>query len=239
MYAKGSLDALILTVGGRLRRSRRWWKNSAIFVYRMLPLKVWCSASSSIFWTSLLIDCKKPGLMCVTCFVNCLMFRSLYYNRFAVWKERCHPKLEMPPSNTLVRFTTFVYSDINADSPSTVNNIDVTVFLVSLKAGGVALNLTEASRVYLMDSWWNPAVSTLPALHVSFLKNDFNCRLNIVCFVSPKDEPNLNLFTEAMDRIHRLGQRRPVQAIKLVVEDSIESRIVQASFIPVLTDNRC
>lgn len=39
-----------------------------------------------------------------------------------------------------------------------VNNVHVTVFLVSLKAGGVALNLTEASRVYLMDSWWNPAV---------------------------------------------------------------------------------
>jgi hypothetical protein len=33
--------------------------------------------------------------------------------------------------------------------------------------------------------------------------------------------------SEAMDRIHRLGQRRPVEAIKLVVEDSIESRIVQ------------
>lgn len=30
-----------------------------------------------------------------------------------------------------------------------------------------------------------------------------------------------------MDRIHRLGQHRPVHAIKLVVEDSIESRIVQ------------
>lgn len=30
-----------------------------------------------------------------------------------------------------------------------------------------------------------------------------------------------------MDRIHRLGQHRPVKAIKLVVEDSIESRIVQ------------
>lgn len=39
-----------------------------------------------------------------------------------------------------------------------VKNVEVTVFLVSLKAGGVALNLTEASRVYLMDSWWNPAV---------------------------------------------------------------------------------
>ncbi|KAI0772507.1 SNF2 family N-terminal domain-containing protein [Trametes elegans] len=73
-----------------------------------------------------------------------------------------------------------------------MNNVHVTVFLVSLKAGGVALNLTEASRVYLMDSWWNPAVEY-----------------------------------QAMDRIHRLGQRRPVQAIKLVVEDSIESRIIQ------------
>jgi hypothetical protein len=37
----------------------------------------------------------------------------------------------------------------------------------------------------------------------------------------------LTLHTEAMDRIHRLGQRRPVHAIKLVIEDSIESRIVQ------------
>jgi len=33
-----------------------------------------------------------------------------------------------------------------------------------------------------------------------------------------------------MDRIHRLGQYRPVQAIKLVIEDSIESRIIQVLF---------
>ncbi|CAO3595034.1 unnamed protein product [Absidia cylindrospora] len=32
-----------------------------------------------------------------------------------------------------------------------------TVFLISLKAGGVALNLTEASRVFICDPWWNPA----------------------------------------------------------------------------------
>lgn len=47
-----------------------------------------------------------------------------------------------------------------------VNNVHVTVFLVSLKAGGVALNLTEASRVFLMDSWWNPAVSSLHGICV-------------------------------------------------------------------------
>ena len=35
---------------------------------------------------------------------------------------------------------------------------DIRVFLVSLKAGGTGLNLTEADYVYLVDPWWNPAV---------------------------------------------------------------------------------
>jgi SWI/SNF-related matrix-associated actin-dependent regulator of chromatin subfamily A3 len=34
----------------------------------------------------------------------------------------------------------------------------VTVFLISLQAGGVGLNLTAANHVILMDPWWNPAV---------------------------------------------------------------------------------
>ena len=83
--------------------------------------------------------------------------------RFAAWKERCHPKLAMLLSNTSVCCSPFVFPNFIADLPSLVNNVDVTVFLVSLKAGGVALNLTEASRVYLMDSWWNPAVSYTPS----------------------------------------------------------------------------
>jgi len=73
-----------------------------------------------------------------------------------------------------------------------MNNTHVTVFLISLKAGGVALNLTEASMVFMMDSWWNPSVEY-----------------------------------QAMDRIHRLGQKRPVKVVKLVIEDSIEDQIVQ------------
>lgn len=55
------------------------------------------------------------------------------------------------------------------DNIFSVNTVDVTVFLVSLKAGGVALNLTEASRVYLMDSWWNPAVHCSLVLPVNTL----------------------------------------------------------------------
>lgn len=37
-------------------------------------------------------------------------------------------------------------------------NPDVKVFLISLKAGGVGLNLTKAEYVFLLDPWWNPAV---------------------------------------------------------------------------------
>jgi superfamily II DNA or RNA helicase len=35
---------------------------------------------------------------------------------------------------------------------------DATVFLISLKAGGVGLTLTEADYVFVLDPWWNPAV---------------------------------------------------------------------------------
>ncbi len=35
---------------------------------------------------------------------------------------------------------------------------DNQVFLISLKAGGVGLTLTEADYVFLLDPWWNPAV---------------------------------------------------------------------------------
>lgn len=37
------------------------------------------------------------------------------------------------------------------------NDDKIQVFLLSLKAGGVGLNLTAASYVFLLDPWWNPA----------------------------------------------------------------------------------
>ena len=35
---------------------------------------------------------------------------------------------------------------------------DLKIFLISLKAGGVGLNLTAADYVFILDPWWNPAV---------------------------------------------------------------------------------
>jgi len=38
------------------------------------------------------------------------------------------------------------------------NNEKLRVFLISLKAGGMGLNLTAADYVFIVDPWWNPAV---------------------------------------------------------------------------------
>ncbi len=38
------------------------------------------------------------------------------------------------------------------------DNPECRIFLISLKAGGVGLNLTAADYVYIVDPWWNPAV---------------------------------------------------------------------------------
>ncbi len=65
------------------------------------------------------------------------------------------------------------------------------VFLMSLKAGGVGINLTEADYVYLVDPWWNPAVEQ-----------------------------------QAIDRTHRIGQKKSVFAYRMICKDTIEEKIL-------------
>jgi SNF2 family DNA or RNA helicase len=43
-------------------------------------------------------------------------------------------------------------------------NNSCSLFLISLKAGGVGLNLTAADYVFILDPWWNPAAE-MQALH--------------------------------------------------------------------------
>ena len=42
-------------------------------------------------------------------------------------------------------------------------NPDIPIMLISLKAGGVGLNLTAADYVIMLDPWWNPAVENQAA----------------------------------------------------------------------------
>ena len=54
-------------------------------------------------------------------------------------------------------------------------------FLVSLKAGGVALNLTEASRVFLVDPWWNPAAEWQSADRCHRIGQNRPCTITRLC----------------------------------------------------------
>ena len=49
------------------------------------------------------------------------------------------------------------------EAVDTFRSGEVDLFLISLKAGGVGLNLTEADTVILYDPWWNPAVEAQAA----------------------------------------------------------------------------
>merc|ERR1719516_827386 len=66
------------------------------------------------------------------------------------------------------------------------------IMLLSLKAGGVGLNLTSANHLLLLDPSWNPA-------------SEWQC----------------------FDRIHRLGQTKPVFIYKFVTKDSIEEKMLE------------
>jgi SNF2 family DNA or RNA helicase len=69
---------------------------------------------------------------------------------------------------------------------------NIQIFLISLKAGGVGLNLTEADTIIHYDPWWNPAVEN-----------------------------------QATDRAYRIGQDKPVFVYKLIVENTIEQKIIE------------
>lgn len=67
-----------------------------------------------------------------------------------------------------------------------------TILLASLKASGAGINLTAASRVYLLEPWWNPAVEE-----------------------------------QAMDRVHRIGQKEDVKIVRMIARSTIEERILE------------
>jgi SNF2 family DNA or RNA helicase len=88
------------------------------------------------------------------------------------------------------------------------NDDNCRVFLISLKAGGVGLNLTAADYVYIVDPWWNPAVEqqAIDRTHrIGQTKNIFAYRM--IC----KDTIE--------DKILQLQDRKRVLARDLIADD--------------------
>jgi len=89
------------------------------------------------------------------------------------------------------------------------NNDECRVFLISLKAGGVGLNLTAADYVYIVDPWWNPAVEqqAIDRTHrIGQTKNIFAYRM--ICVDSIED------------KILQLQDRKRALAKELITDDS-------------------
>ena len=83
------------------------------------------------------------------------------------------------------------------------------VFLISLKAGGVGLNLTAADYVYIVDPWWNPAVEqqAIDRTHrIGQTKHIFAYRM--IC----KDTIE--------DKIMQLQERKRILAKELIADDA-------------------
>jgi non-specific serine/threonine protein kinase len=88
-------------------------------------------------------------------------------------------------------------------------NDECRVFLISLKAGGVGLNLTAADYVYIVDPWWNPAVEqqAIDRTHrIGQTKNIFAYRM--IC----KDTIE--------DKILQLQDRKRILAKELIADDT-------------------
>jgi non-specific serine/threonine protein kinase len=89
------------------------------------------------------------------------------------------------------------------------NDESVRVFLISLKAGGVGLNLTAADYVYIVDPWWNPAVEqqAIDRTHrIGQTKNIFAYRM--IC----KDTIE--------DKILQLQEKKRALAKELIADDT-------------------
>jgi len=86
--------------------------------------------------------------------------RALIFTQFAEWGKLLKPYLEQQ----LRREILFLYgSTTKKQREEMVDRFQhdpqgPPVMILSLKAGGVGLNLTRANHVFHFDRWWNPAV---------------------------------------------------------------------------------
>ncbi len=122
-----------------------------------------------------------------------------------------------------IRFVTLYGDTRNRRVPVTQFQKDksITVFLISLKAGGVGLNLTSADRVILLDDWWNPAVEdqAMGRAHRIGQKNKVIV-LRLVC-KNTVEEKILQLQDKkryTVDLFNGAGDNISIEEIKTLIE---------------------
>ena len=83
--------------------------------------------------------------------------KSIIFSQFTTMLQLVEWRLRRAGITTVMLDGSMTPAQRQASINHFMTDVNVECFLVSLKAGGVALNLTEASKVFIVDPWWNPA----------------------------------------------------------------------------------
>ncbi|KAI0550466.1 hypothetical protein F4679DRAFT_542508 [Xylaria curta] len=117
--------------------------------------------------------------------------KTLVFSQFTSFLDL----MEIPISDDGYNYRRYDGSMSNMDREAAVDDFmgkkEVKVMLVSLRCGNAGLNLYAATRVIMLDPFWNPSVED-----------------------------------QAIKRAHRMGQNNPVIAYRLLVNETVEDRII-------------
>ncbi|KAL1836915.1 hypothetical protein VTJ49DRAFT_4506 [Mycothermus thermophilus] len=107
--------------------------------------------------------------------------KSIIFSQFTTMLQLIEWRLRRAGITTVMLDGSMTPAQRAASIDHFMNNVDVECFLVSLKAGGVALNLTEASRVFIVDPWWNPAAEWQSADRCHRIGQTRPCTITRLC----------------------------------------------------------
>ncbi|KAK1829655.1 SNF2 family N-terminal domain-containing protein [Podospora conica] len=107
--------------------------------------------------------------------------KSIIFSQFTTMLQLIEWRLRRAGITTVMLDGSMSPAQRQASINHFMTNVDVECFLVSLKAGGVALNLTEASRVFIVDPWWNPAAEWQSADRCHRIGQSRPCTITRLC----------------------------------------------------------
>ncbi|MDN6637522.1 MAG: SWF/SNF helicase family protein, partial [Yaniella sp.] len=96
---------------------------------------------------------------------------------------------------------------------------DAPVFLISLRAGGFGLTLTEADYVFLLDPWWNPAVEAQAVDRAHRIGQDKNVMVYRMVSKGSIEEKVLALQQQKIEMFAALTEDDTAFASNVTAED--------------------
>jgi SNF2 family DNA or RNA helicase len=93
------------------------------------------------------------------------------------------------------------------------------VFLISLKAGGFGLNLTEADYVFVLDPWWNPAVEAQAVDRTHRIGQDKTVMVYRLVAVDTIEEKVMELKARKQDLFDKVMDEDALLSAPLTAED--------------------